>query len=353
MTAAFAHPLPQRLGRISYSWYLWHWPPIAFAFVVTGEEPGLLLALALTALGYGLGALSYDRIERGGLKAPMLATGRGAVALLGGFLLFAFASGAVLVASNGLLARYPPNERALLAAQMESVPYRCGIVRRLASPTEELCRLNDVDGAEGRAGGILLIGDSHADVVKGQLAARAQAEGVPFYLTKQTCRIVDYGRKAHCPLSDWRSLEASVRRHGITTVLAVSHWTRPYQAGEFTEAFARLEAWPVRVVLERSLPEGPAFDPGQRVSTGWSGAASSGVATTTFLAQRAARDADFDRFAARSRKVTLLDPAPIICPGAICLFAVDGQPLFRDVDHQTQFGVRRLQPMYDALFRSR
>ncbi len=346
VTALFAHPLPQRWGRISYSWYLWHWPPIVFFFVATGREPGWAAAAALTGLGYALGAWSYDRIERGGLKAPRLASGRGAAALLAGFLLFAAVTGVGLVASHGLLLRYPTNERALLAAQMEHTVNRCGILRRARSYSEEICRLNDVAGP----GGILLIGDSHADMAKAQLAARAQAARIPFYLVKQNCRIVDYGRDGNCPMSGWRAVTRSIERHGITTVLAISHWTRPFQLGEFDDAFARLAALPVRVVLERSLPEGPAFDPGERVGTGWSGASGSGVSAAAFLATRRQRDAVFDAFARAHPRVTLLDPAPWLCGTGECRFAVQGRPLFRDQDHLTQFGLSRLGPMYDPLF---
>jgi peptidoglycan/LPS O-acetylase OafA/YrhL len=38
----------QELGRLSYSWYLWHWPVLVIAPYVLGYSPGLWLRIALT-----------------------------------------------------------------------------------------------------------------------------------------------------------------------------------------------------------------------------------------------------------------------------------------------------------------
>jgi peptidoglycan/LPS O-acetylase OafA/YrhL len=56
-----AAPL-QRLGRLSYSWYLWHWPVLVMAAAVV---PDLSLAgrLACVGLSLGLAALTYALVE--------------------------------------------------------------------------------------------------------------------------------------------------------------------------------------------------------------------------------------------------------------------------------------------------
>lgn len=47
------------VGRISYSWYLWHWPVLVFARPVMGEGDGV----GWVALSFVLGAASYHFVE--------------------------------------------------------------------------------------------------------------------------------------------------------------------------------------------------------------------------------------------------------------------------------------------------
>jgi peptidoglycan/LPS O-acetylase OafA/YrhL len=44
-----AKPLMREIGRLSYGWYLWHWPVLLIAPYVLGHQPSLLVKLALAA----------------------------------------------------------------------------------------------------------------------------------------------------------------------------------------------------------------------------------------------------------------------------------------------------------------
>ncbi|MCZ9341628.1 acyltransferase, partial [Streptomyces sp. TRM76130] len=50
------------VGRLSYSWYLWHWPFLAFTTVWLGEPP-LSVALLAVALSWIPAALTHRYVE--------------------------------------------------------------------------------------------------------------------------------------------------------------------------------------------------------------------------------------------------------------------------------------------------
>ena len=56
--------LPMRfVGLISYSWYLWHWPLIAFARVSLGHEPSPVIFAVIVLLSFLAAVLSWRFIE--------------------------------------------------------------------------------------------------------------------------------------------------------------------------------------------------------------------------------------------------------------------------------------------------
>ena len=58
-----ALPPMRAIGRISYSWYLWHWPVLVFAPVLLGHPLGLAARLAAALFSGGLAALTLRFIE--------------------------------------------------------------------------------------------------------------------------------------------------------------------------------------------------------------------------------------------------------------------------------------------------
>lgn len=70
------------LGRISYPWYLWHWPLLSFAWVAQGTAPAVWLRLLLVAAGLLLAWLSYRWVEQPLRRLPPDRAARLAVALL-------------------------------------------------------------------------------------------------------------------------------------------------------------------------------------------------------------------------------------------------------------------------------
>ncbi|OBB57632.1 acyltransferase [Mycobacterium sp. 852013-51886_SCH5428379] len=56
-------PLCTATGRVSYSWYLWHWPVLTLAPVVLGTDLGLASRLALVVISLGLAILTLHLVE--------------------------------------------------------------------------------------------------------------------------------------------------------------------------------------------------------------------------------------------------------------------------------------------------
>jgi peptidoglycan/LPS O-acetylase OafA/YrhL len=65
-------PTMRAIGRLSYSWYLWHWPVLLLAPAVFGENPGLTGRLAMVAASFGLAILTLHLIENPARFAPAL-----------------------------------------------------------------------------------------------------------------------------------------------------------------------------------------------------------------------------------------------------------------------------------------
>ena len=83
------HPWMVALGKVSYPWYLWHWPLLSFAYIIesgqasVGLRLGLVLAsLLLAALTYRLWELPLRRLPRR-LVISLLVAAMVALGLLG------------------------------------------------------------------------------------------------------------------------------------------------------------------------------------------------------------------------------------------------------------------------------
>jgi peptidoglycan/LPS O-acetylase OafA/YrhL len=58
------NPLMARMGRISYPFYLWHWPLISFAYIVIGEKPSPATKVILVLGALALAILTFRFVER-------------------------------------------------------------------------------------------------------------------------------------------------------------------------------------------------------------------------------------------------------------------------------------------------
>jgi peptidoglycan/LPS O-acetylase OafA/YrhL len=138
------------IGRVSYSWYLWHWPLIVFAQVlVRGAGTGVRLAAALVALG--LAALTRSYVEDPVRFNHRLVESARRSLLVGGAITAVVLLAVGGVAYAGKVARHDPLMRRLAATRHWSGHARCKRVRGA-------CVYGDASSPRV----IVLAGDSHA-----------------------------------------------------------------------------------------------------------------------------------------------------------------------------------------------
>jgi hypothetical protein len=327
----------QYAGRISYSWYLWHWPPLALWFVVTGAPAtgGQAFALAFIGLMAGIGSFRY--VERPITRLTVRPAQ--AVVVVAAFCAFALGASSIAFATGGFVRRYTPEAEKLMRAQLDVPPYRCPHMRRFAMWRDEVCQLNDVGGK----GGVLLIGDSHADRTKTVLIELADAASVPLYLAKRNCRLSDYGVRSDCVIA---SVVSSIKNLGVRRVVAISHWDNRVSDDDRTRLLSNIQALGVPVDFQLPTPSGPFFDPAVRLR----GKITVPRPTRSSIEQQtsAIRSIMSSQEAAR-RGVTVIDPLPVLCPSD-CLSEVGGKHIYRDENHLTIEGVDLLKPNYASIF---
>lgn len=331
----------QHFGRISYSWYLWHWPVVVFFFVGLGRMPNLVEGLGLLLLGYGLAVVSWRFVELRGLATPALRRPKGALTLLGVAMLFSVGAGVFLSASQGALFRFPPEQRVLFAAEMDRVTRRCSIISQAQLHDSELCRLVPGQGAP-----ILLMGDSHANRAKPTLVALAKENGVPLMLMKRNCRAIDFGTKRNCPLTVWRNVERDLARFGIRTVIVVGFWKPEVTEAEYRAGVKRLVDAGLTVYLQKVAPNAAWFDPARRAEGLTFPAYTMAKYDNDYAVQNrvfAALDAEY------GDRVTVMDPTPRLC-GDTCAFETGGLPNYSDYNHLSSVGMARIAPIYAPIF---
>ena len=178
----------QQLGRLSYSWYLWHWPALVFGAALV-PHIGLVGRLLCALAALGVAAAMYHLVEnpirfhRGLARRPVygLALGLGLTVLC--------AAGATVVRGRAIAASQSPEQRAFVAAIDDYPPLvQQGCLQRWLEPGMKTC----VAGDTASETVIVLFGDSHAAQWASAVDQAAQAHG---------WRLVTYLRSS-CPTAD-------------------------------------------------------------------------------------------------------------------------------------------------------
>jgi peptidoglycan/LPS O-acetylase OafA/YrhL len=374
-------PVPVFVGRISYSFYLWHWPALVFGrYMRLGQLTGLETVVLLLG-AFGLAVVSYRYVEqpfrdKTRIRSQRLAFGLAAVLMAG------FASAGFYVQGNkGMPDRFDPSLRVLFDIRALRGD---GTVRNCAEPhhrREELRHQYCALGATGEARRFVLWGDSHAGALRGVASRAALTAGQAGYsLIAPGCPPV-LGVQWHlrpglrCAESNARAL-AYIKKNGTRTVILHGRWAfqlsgEPYGSelerpiylspGTNAQNAQKLEAG-----LARTLEDLSTFADVIYIVTGVPEVGKNvphavwlrtrgmpGLDVSPTRAEYDARQRDtlalLDRMAARFAKVRLVHPSDVLCDARHCRTVENGEPLYADDDHLSVRGQRLLRPLFERM----
>ena len=353
-------PPMQWIGRISYSWYLWHWPILVLGSMLftNGEAADIRL---LVALSLGLAVFSYWAVESPIRRNKKICAQTGltlatSLMLMSVAMVFGTAWQHTAVSWS-----QSPGQRLYheLRANLPVI-YPMGCDEWYYSPQVRICAFCDKDAAQTA----VLIGDS----IMGQwFPALFEAYNRPGWrllvLTKSSCPMVDasffYKRigKEYTVCSRWRedALEAlaSIKPDVVFIGGASSYDFSESQWISGTQrVLSKITPVAKKVFLIRATHQLPFDGPGCLARRDWqpaflsipgecSSVAGSRRETDVFAwLKEAAKDFD---------NVTVIDLNPAVCPDGRCYAEMNGEVVFRDSQH---LSLHFSETLSEALFYS-
>ena len=372
------------VGLVSYSLYLWHWPIHVFSKYASGGPADSLQTGVLIALSFVLAVLSWRYVEmpfrhRDVVSRPMIFRFGGAA------IAATLCLCGLLFALRGLPQRFSPDVQRILAEADDSESHRRGCFNLTPVDVQEgrICTIGDANAA---APTFILWGDSHADALLPAVEAAAVREGrkglfvahgrcPPFLRVSLTDEPTE-----RCAQFNDAALKVALGRN-IKDVILVARWAYYDQGrGDGPDAdemrhlidldppakrdvsqhatFARMLQRTVRVLIgagKKVILVAPVPEPGIDVPEAMANAAVHGVHTDQrpTLADYRTRNefvlSDMDDLR-RQYRVTVVNPAEVLCASGRCALMRDGRPLYVDHHHLSVFGALKLSGLFAGQF---
>lgn len=365
----------QAVGRVSYSWYLWHWPAIVLTVAVVRVNTPWVRSIG-ALIGLGLAVVALRVVENPFRFSPTLRVsaartfGAGIAISLAVLLL---AVGVHVHADRVDDGRY---YSALRAAQRWDVdthgqPTTCaGTLPKVPAEVGSVCVAGAVTGERT----VLLRGDSHAAQWLPVFDEVAQARGIRLLVhTYGNCPSVEVPitnetgptrTDPSCGAFRRRSEQLIRSEHPSAVVLANATYIGMMidRDGTVPSTDRQVEIWgdayrrqlarladdgiPTGVIVDN--PRAP-FDPITCLGRTRS------PANCTFsrrdgLAGVGRTNARVRSVAGEHDGVEVMDTADRICARRECAAVVDGEPIYRDSNHLTEHFVRSMRPDVEHLF---
>lgn len=354
VSALLSAPIAQRLGDLSYSWYLWHLPFIVLSAALWGRSKPI--ALAAAALSMGPALASFRWVENP-IRFRSSPTRRRTLALAFACITGPVVAGLALEESHRLL--QPGSELALHA----DVSQGCNSDTPLGARVEDACTWT----VEPSLGLAVLVGDSnagqftegfiegaHRQSLDAQVATWAECPFVDLRLLangepREACSGFVVGTTAHliadppvvvvlASASDGyiNQPEFALVDPGTGEVASdAAGKQRLWEAG-LRRTIQSLEGAGIRVVVEHPIPKFPGWDPQACSALLWylDGGSRCGTSESRLvLDARRANAVTAENAAVIGTDARIVDLFDILCPGTGCATLVNGVWRYRDGGH--------------------
>jgi peptidoglycan/LPS O-acetylase OafA/YrhL len=339
------------LGRMSYAWYLWHWPLIGVAGVLDWQI-GVAGKLAWSAAALVLAWLTHRFIEepaRNGGRLSRLPARVVAPLALGASVVVAVAAHGTMIAAQRRVAM--PDQRIFAAAREDRMEHDCW-----ATTVDDVrgpCEFGDRNSSTT----IMLLGDSHAEHWLGALDRAGREQGWKVIaMVKGGCPVADMPELMHARFKRYyfectRYREAMIRRiiASRPTAVVLSSWDHYFPVnGKASDwqvtpegwrrglrrTYARLAAAGIRTIAIRGTPR-TWFDVPSCLSR--RAANLPGATSCQYDRARALSDPAIgaQNAAARGLPVRFIDMNDQICSTSRCAVMRGGVVIFTDDNHLT------------------
>ena len=394
-------PWMRAVGRLSYSWYLWHWPVLVFAPILVGHPLGWAGRAAAVAMSFALAVLTLRYIENPLRSAVRLRRSAGRSLALGSAITAVAVCAALALAMvvPGSVGRGTPASTAVMytatdrlgeavasvqsavaaSAAQDQVPaalsppldraasdkptaFLDGCVRSWQETGVPLCESGDTAGSTT----VALVGDSHAAMWQPALEPIAAQSGWRLLtMTKTTCPLQDVGifspylGRDYTECAQWRG-EVLDRLEAEKPRLVVVSMSRRYGAdfgftsydADWTTSLADLVTELRARTGARVLILGPVPDPHTDVPVCLSAHLDDVAACTpgrsqALFAPRVSRESDATERAGGQ----YADLAPLFCTAERCPVIVGANLVYRDDNHITVVYARALAPVMGLIAR--
>jgi len=175
------------IGKLSYSWYLWHWPLLALARICSDGPVSVNQGLSISAMALGIAWLTWRYVEQ-----PFRRPASAPRAVIPAYCLISLAAAAAMVgvwSSGGLPWRVNDKVISSETYKIDAQANPCLLDTGPNLPSaDKRCQ------PETSRPGIALAGDSHAAAMRSAVARYAEAQHKPLYqFTKIACPLLAAG----------------------------------------------------------------------------------------------------------------------------------------------------------------